>query len=682
MAIHWKISFKSLDGIDYTANIYDDNYNGDAIDLMGAAKPFETDEDQDNNFFKAVRTQSGYIRIVDTGDNTLAWEQIIPTASKDRKVTLTNSNGDIYWRGYIQPQTFSGNLFENIQERDFPIMCPLSVLEGIDVDATITGVKNFAFLLSKIIESTGYDGFTIIFSGTSNMINEWMQKKIDWSNFLEEDNDGNITAKYNYFQLLEELCKFFGWICRTDGPTIFFLSPDESYYYAWSWITQTDLTNLANGISVQAHEVSNYDEVNLNDDIYMSTHQNIEMLRGARKVTLDADINKQDVIIGIPYNKIEDKYRSETPIDLQYGTQGHHFILNSSDYQGTPQTYNFPDMVIKTLGIPSNPDWTYPDLVYGSAFLVQEYYEGSLTYKHNYDWSTILKILGSFPIGSYFLCQIQSKSPHNYDHGVFVISGNVSQVITDGRQRQEYTANGYLICNLKIGDFWWNGSTWTDTDENNFSIPIGVEGTVTTTGSGAIITNRILNGPYNAYNGYGIPIGNAMGGIVTFEIRGVHLDNTHTENPPSVEISNLEMKFVREKTVAPYNDRSINKYIAENNSEFREEISLSTIFATNNGNALGLGIIMNSDGSYCNDLNYEYQNGITTQRPEQNVVNRISQYKRSVRKFANVEIASNAASAQVSPITKTLMSWRGYPIAIGRNWRDNITKVNILELDE
>ena len=78
MAIHWQVKFRSLRAQTlYTVNVYDNSYTGSPVQLTGAAQPFETSEDNDDDFFAPIRTQSGYLRIVDTGvdndGNTFNW---------------------------------------------------------------------------------------------------------------------------------------------------------------------------------------------------------------------------------------------------------------------------------------------------------------------------------------------------------------------------------------------------------------------------------------------------------------------------------------------------------------------------------------------------------------------------------------------------------------------------------
>ena len=103
--VFYKILFKSLrSGTVYTVNIYKDGTlpSGYPLTLKGAAQPFVTEEDNDEDMFMPIRTQSGYLNIVDDGyaedanGNTVSfnWKELVPTIDTDRPVTLTHSSGD------------------------------------------------------------------------------------------------------------------------------------------------------------------------------------------------------------------------------------------------------------------------------------------------------------------------------------------------------------------------------------------------------------------------------------------------------------------------------------------------------------------------------------------------------------------------------------------------------------
>ena len=157
MAVRWQIPFKSLrSGETFTVNIHDANYSGTPITLKGGADPFSTQEDDDDDLFTPIRTQSGYIRIVDDGfaadgSTPYNWKDLLPLTDTDRPVTLTNAGGTIVWQGFMQAQNFGGVLYGNPQEREYPVQCALTVTECNDIDVTNHELRNFAYLLNAII---------------------------------------------------------------------------------------------------------------------------------------------------------------------------------------------------------------------------------------------------------------------------------------------------------------------------------------------------------------------------------------------------------------------------------------------------------------------------------------------------------------------------------------------------
>ena len=48
-AIHWTLTFKSLNNTDCTVNIYDNDYSGNPVALTGAANPFFFEEIEDDD---------------------------------------------------------------------------------------------------------------------------------------------------------------------------------------------------------------------------------------------------------------------------------------------------------------------------------------------------------------------------------------------------------------------------------------------------------------------------------------------------------------------------------------------------------------------------------------------------------------------------------------------------------
>ena len=62
--IRWQVPFAALDGKKYRVDIFDEGYVWEPEVLKGAATPFYTQEDDDEDVFLPIRTSSGYLTII------------------------------------------------------------------------------------------------------------------------------------------------------------------------------------------------------------------------------------------------------------------------------------------------------------------------------------------------------------------------------------------------------------------------------------------------------------------------------------------------------------------------------------------------------------------------------------------------------------------------------------------
>jgi hypothetical protein len=275
-----------------------------------------------------------------------------------------------------------------------------------------------------------------------------------------------------------------------------------------------------------------------------------------------------------------------------------------------------------------------------------------------------------------YLFMVRSKHIHNYSHGVFVISAQTSQVFISDGSRQQLIGNGYLTCRLAIGSKWWNGSSW-QSSKTTFDMPIGAEGQEEGPGTGSIIDNRELNGIYNEYEGYGVPIGDAVGGVVEFQITGVTLDDSQGQG---IEVNGLSMKFVREKALSEYSDRSENVYTQKNSSMFSDARDIDTIFASDNGNAFGLGIIMSMSGTYADSIEYQYKTTGGVEHPEQHLARRMADYLSTIRVKTVADLRTDAVTVNPRTMVETAGAGTSYPLSISHRWRDDVTTVVLVEI--
>ena len=93
----WQCQFQSFGGTNYAVNICTKQQPGSVQMLTGAAEPFTTQEDDSDDIFTPIRTQTGYLRVIDPDGSLLA--DLIPANNTERLVQL--------WSGTITGAGFT-----------------------------------------------------------------------------------------------------------------------------------------------------------------------------------------------------------------------------------------------------------------------------------------------------------------------------------------------------------------------------------------------------------------------------------------------------------------------------------------------------------------------------------------------------------------------------------------------
>ena len=146
MAIHWQITFKSLRaGTVYTVNIYDVNYSGTPVQLTGAAEPFVTEEDDNEDAFVPIRGQSGHIRFIQES----AAIDICPVNATDMPVVLLDGDGNRRWLGFVNGQRQGLPFGAPPYATAIPVYSVLACAAGIPI-ATNDGWVSIQSLLAQV----------------------------------------------------------------------------------------------------------------------------------------------------------------------------------------------------------------------------------------------------------------------------------------------------------------------------------------------------------------------------------------------------------------------------------------------------------------------------------------------------------------------------------------------------
>jgi hypothetical protein len=672
MAIHWQVKFKSLRaGTDYTVNIYDENYSGNPIPLKGGAEPFVTQEDDDEDMFAPIRTQSGYIRIVDDGldanGNAWDWKTLLPSTDTDRPITLTDGN-TVVWQGFMQSQNFGSVLYGNPQEREFPVQCPLSVLEGTDINFGHTEIENFSYLLQRVVNTvdvvsggTENSSGVITSSGSIHINNiyvqgnadaqQWLLKRIDWQNFADEDSDGNIIARFNLYQCLEDLCRFWGWTARTYRNNVYLTCADDSTEQLWLTLTRANLDTMAIGTSAGtidgAFSTLDYDMLT---DIFASTGQDDYRQRGANKATVKADCNTFDETIyeSFPNNtvkKMEDGgwqgYTQYGDVKVNYTYDKYSFTtfyFSASAVSGNasfnlarfikdndPSTKSKVIRILKTYnGTPFvSLDSRYSHLFVGYLKFNASIFQRGVKYEEDRGWGLNKSIKIAVGIG-------KTRSTAKWYNGTYIWSN--TKTVVDVSVGYSDNAFRFLFANPAM------------TDSIGMITPL----------EGHLFVDIYGSNDLDEFDGQRL-----------FDLGDMNITYNLIDNGDS---------FLSPQRITS------NTYRSSNSNNVRDEWNADCIYASYNNNSIGAALLINPSGSntpFVNTLSY---NGGMLEHPEQHLADRVTTYWATAKRKLATELRADKIT-EPSPMNKVkLDSTIGHPIAISHVWRDDVIQLTILEL--
>ena len=687
LQIFWKIPFKSLrSGTAYTINIYKDGnlpYDGYPLILKGITQPFFTQEDDDNDIFKTVRTQSGYFGIVDDGygqdqyGNFVAfnWRDMLPFTDTDRPVTLTDSSGTVVWEGFMQAQNFGFELYGNPQEKQFPVQCPLTVIEGTDVDYSHHSIENFAYLLNEIV--MGIPSIcrpsTIVVQGGYDA-QAWLLKRIDWQNFVAVDSDGDTIARLNLFQCLEEMCRFWGWSARIQADTLYLTCADDSTETTALTLSLNDLYNLSLGYS--AGSVSSmFTPVTLSGNIFANTGSEDLQLRGPNKAVITADINKADEYVISPFDR-----KLQSAMLTPDWSQG-----DSVNVNNTWVHYTKDVLSVDRYYLEATANGTYASFAVLSAIVP----DSGGQYR---EIGNVIRIKKSYNAGTVFVSLV-SKFEHTFHDGFLRITGDVYRAgerydTTEGRW---YSGNADMWMRIGIGKtrntaMWWDGKEWGSSV---------VACRLTLGNRNEEMFTRYWDGSqepgHEAVESNIVPISN-LSGLLFIELLGSNSQVVSDLNGEKMlDIKDFVISFTKNNTVTkqkypnsgwwdirPKEQPENYKYKAKNNNNIRIEFENTNVFASDDNMDMAYGVILNTNDSYFDGTTYGSSD--TSEKPEQHLANRVTSFwSRSKRKIYT-ELRYDIVG-DITPRNKiTISGTTTYPVAISHDWYDDIIMLTLIEL--
>ena len=696
MAKNYKIRFISLRaGTTYDLNI--GGGSGTAVQLSGGAQPFTTEEEGSEDMFTNIRTQTGYFRIFDNAkdydgnviDPQAAhpedwWKDLIPATDSDRPVTLTVGN-TVVWQGFMQSQTFSGQLYGNPQEREFPVICPLGVLAGVDIDFN-AGLKNFAYLLKNVCDtidtkSNNAVHISDIYVQGGADARQWLLTKIDWQNFASEDSDGVARAKYTIYDVLEDMCRFWGWTARTKGTALYLTCADDSAEQDFLTLNRTQLNTLAaattdttTGSIVAPTTVTLQDTAA--DPIFASTNQEDYQIQGPHRAVVKADCNEHDTVAQFAPKDIQD-----------YMGNNYEWVSGGEDLVGyfttTPKTAS--NQGSDTMKVTTGD--------YGRIARRQIYQS---TESETPITGDMLMCLGNRPNFTDTVIQLQTLRPMSFGGGSISLGGTLWR----GAEALQENENRYTIrARLGIGmtrataKWWYNycgeaGIIYHGWDSSQRTFDIALQGNTLKGSAVNLAVVEWLIAPI-VYIYPAIPVENGTYGYVFIDIICGH-DYTNNNDYDDFQIANLSIEYSRDTYEIPLHIGQVRprelktkritsqEYSATNSNASKDEWNANCIFASDNNMEYGYGLLLNADGNIIQTVNYSNN----AEHPEQHLATRVANYWATAKRKIDGELLTNKIG-DVSPNMKVSITGEAgtfAPIAISRDWRDDITRLSLLQL--
>lgn len=596
--LKWQIPFVNDKGESRTINIYVEGYEGEVMRLEGGESPITTQESTDEDMLCPLRSQTGYIRVIDNGD----LEGLTPTTDTQHKVELKDANDSTLWIGYMKAAEYSASWSVRPNEVQLPIISRLEALGSIDMDSSLPmGMITFGELIAEAARAVGEVEDVWIPAELYRNGGYWWPMKLTVSRalFFERNNGANFDDpdyreyKCNtYKEMMQKIMSLFGWCMRERGKDWVISSPTTKRYIK---LTVAQLAIMAATTTLSCTEVE-ADDVMFESLAAASTDHKRDVIMGSRTFEVEAKTNGGNDFL--PTFEIKDFSKSVVNEEYNcYDRYGNWDVMFRHGWIGnnTRNKYNFHAWSLSG-GVANETNWI-PQLALGYNGLdlfptaaaaygqldictKEEVTDGTKKY-WQYNEGLVVRTRPSSATISLLtrmpLVEVVGKNICNIYGGA--LCWNPSIVYDYEGDRPGYSKVTELLISVRVGDKWWNGSTWTNT-ERVVQVQMQDDGK-------NVVNQKNLTMPYNDAEGYIMPVFGVMSGEVRLTIYAIRCDYSAT-----VLLQNVSLKYEPIDEEIKEDNETSNHYYSVADEEVmagRKKVTLE--MATDNNNAPGYGIL-------------------------------------------------------------------------------------------
>lgn len=304
------------------------------VNLTPSAVPFVTDVDNSEEFFAPVRSQSGNIEILGEISDV---EPLLSSNPANRLVTLNGTEGStttLRWKGYLQTTTFSQTWDKGPLPISLPVVSHLGIIESYNFERV--NYVRFAEFFKAMSECTGTAFYTsFVFPNITN-IATILKYNFSGMAFAKYDDKTHTYEYGNFYEILTEICKLFGWVAIEVADQLCLVAPDNTRGYVS--FTATQMATLATGGSATGTAIT---QSTIHEIIDGADHT-IDYLQGKKSVKVtgtpgngfgqlfDFDVKKLEIRSIEEHNRVKSSSSSEFY---------HYFTKNYGDSDEIDVTY-------------------------------------------------------------------------------------------------------------------------------------------------------------------------------------------------------------------------------------------------------------------------------------------------------------------------------------------------------
>lgn len=710
----FRIPFQSRGGTQYMVYIYGQTTSPLGVaTLTGAAAPFVTSENDDDDIFTPMRSQTGYLRVIDT-DGTLM-SRLTPESNTERMVRLytgtwnadfsTFTDGDIKWQGFLCAEAYTQPWDNQAKVIELPVKSLLAALEDVQIpDTEASSERTFGQLIYSAFGHLVATPFNCTIMSNMHAYFRMLQAKLQLSTFFNEVTIYNQGDSYqqlvgmSYAEAIASVAALFGVCLRDNGDGIAISMYDKNGCaiicgtYPWS-----DFINISDG-TYNTYIDAILSETDALTAMTFRGSDNVEgFMQGSRSAKVTVDINVDNGIIALP-SVTQDRsqiYQKTVNGDQILYVQAHPNRTNARETFTYIKQYRYTAVTTTDYSEMLECSWI-------AGYTYNPYYSSSTAqvtgvFPCRY---FLRKTTGEVPVlkdGLYMSCQypysgqgsrttrfcysIKSTRKFQFDDGWIVIDLGIIPTFLN-------RDDGTIICNnqeqetefkivLKVGNQFFNGTNWvtgSDAIANSFTIKCK---------GNTVISNKTIDMETDVSGGFFIPVSGISGEVKIYILNDVYsnpagspLQNYLTS---CLIIENVDVVYSPRYDMASSSRGSNTYYQQILSTGFSEDKNIGLVVGTFNNNVAAPCFIRDANNAYIET--FEYYNAdatdVVTERPEMNLLGRMVEQCGCARRTFRAVVQS---ALDLIGTRYTMLSKAFFGVDAQHNWRDDEQEVKLIEV--